>query len=186
MLLLKQRVSVCPGDEGPPPVAPLPPPPAPHLGRPLALLPVHAVPDVDAGEGMGGDPGPDRGRDGVPDLTPEVEEGTEGPDPGGDVTGHGRGPTAETESERGTETERGTGTGDDTQHADERGETPQCLPTVLYCFTAHIDPCSVFVFCQVPFQLTAGGQFEARGSEQRRPPAGRQRQPQSLSVPQSS
>lgn len=129
MLLLKQRVSVCPGDEGHPPVAPLPPPPTPHLGPPLALLPVHAVPDVDGGEGMGGDPGPDRGRDGVPDLTPGVEEGTEGPGPGGDATGHDRGPT--TESERGTETGTETGTEDDTQRADELGKTPRCLPTVI-------------------------------------------------------
>lgn len=145
MLLLKQRVSVCPGDEGHPPVAPLPLPPTPHLGPPLALLPVHAVADMDGGGGMGGDPGPDRGQDGVPGLTPGVEEGTEGPHPGGDVTGHDHGPMTETESETGTgketeteigtEIERGTGTGtgtgDDTQHADVQGKTPQCLPTVV-------------------------------------------------------
>lgn len=120
MFLLKQCVSVCPGDGDLPPVAPLPPPPAPHLGLRLALLPIHAAPDVDAGEGMGGDPGPDHGRDGAPDLTPEVEEGTEGPDPGGDVTGHDHVHT--TETERGTET--GTGTGDDTRHADGQGHLP--------------------------------------------------------------
>lgn len=168
MLLLKQCISVYPGDEGHPPVAPLPPP----LGPPLALLPVHAVPDVDEEGGMGGDPGHNHGRDDVPDLTPGVEEGMEGPDPGGDVTGHARGPTTETEIERGTETE--TGTGDDTQHAGERGRTPNVSQQLLI-YTAHdSDSSSLFVYCQVPLQLTTGGQLEARGSKQWRTPAGRQ------------
>lgn len=116
MLLLKQFVSVCPGDEGHPPVAPLPHPHIPHLGPPLALLPVHVAPGVDAGKGMGGD----RGREGVPGLTLGVEGGTGGPDPGGDVTGRDRGPTTET----GSETETGSGTGDGTRHANERGPVP--------------------------------------------------------------
>ncbi len=119
MLLLKLYVSVSTEEEGHPPVAPLPPPPAHHLDPSLVPLPAHAVPDMDGGAEMGGDPGPDRGQDGVPDRTPAVEEGTEGLRPGGDVTGHHRGLT--TESESGTET--GTGTGDDTLHADEQGET---------------------------------------------------------------
>lgn len=134
MLLLKQCVSVCPGDEGHPPVAPLPLPPAPQLGPPLALLPVHAVLDVDAGGGTGGDPGPDHDQGGVLGLTPAVEEGTEGPHPGGDATGHDHGPTTETETESVRGTEIGTGTGEDSQHADGRGKTPPCLPTVLQLF----------------------------------------------------
>lgn len=189
MLLLKLHVSVCPGDEGHPPVVPLPRPPAPHLVPPLALPPAHAVPDVDAGGGMGGDPGPDRGRGGVPDLIPGVEEGS---DPGGDVTGHDHGPTTGTEREKGIETGTGTGTGDDIQHADERGWSPQCLKCFTNVFQQFLmyntysnNLRSLFIFCQVTFQLTPGGKFEARGSEQWRPPAGRQRQPQSLSVSQS-
>lgn len=110
-----QVIAGAPGDEGRPPVAPLPPPPAPHLGPPPALPHVRAVPDADVVERPHGDPGPDRGRDGIPDLTPGVEEGTEGPHPGGDATGHNHGPT--TESERGIETGKGTETGDGTRHA---------------------------------------------------------------------
>lgn len=127
VFLLRRCVSVCPGDEGPPPVAPLPPPPAPHLAPPLAPLPVRAVPGEDGEEGMGVVPGPARGRDGAPDLTHGAEEGTEGPHRGGDVSERSRGPT--TECERETETE--TGIGDDTLHEDERGNTPTCPPTVL-------------------------------------------------------
>lgn len=118
MLLLKRCVSVCPGDEGPLPAAPLPLPPAPPLAPLLAPPPVRTVPGEDAGEGMGVVPGPVRGRDGAPDLTPGAEEGTEGPHPGGDVSGRGR--TTETESERETET----GIGDDTPHEDERDPVP--------------------------------------------------------------
>ncbi|KAJ4935877.1 hypothetical protein JOQ06_017404 [Pogonophryne albipinna] len=108
------------GEEGHPPVALPPPPPAPHRNPPPALLPVPAAVDVGAAGGtgggpgvMGGDPGADRGRGGIPDLTHEAEQGTEGPRPGRGGTGHDHGPT--TESEEGTET--GTGTGDGTQHA---------------------------------------------------------------------
>lgn len=118
MLLLKHCVSVCPGDEDPPPVVPLPPPPAPHLAPPPAPLPVRTVPGEDAGEGTGVVPGPARGRDGAPDLTPGAEEGTEGPHPGGDVSG--RGQTTETENERETET----GIGDDTLHEEEQDPVP--------------------------------------------------------------
>lgn len=126
VLLLKLHVSFCPGDEGHPPVIPLPPPPppAPHLVPPLALLPVHAGPVVGMGGGMAGDPGPNQGRGGIPDLIPGVEEGS---DPGGDVTGHDHGQMAETEREEGTET--GTGKGEDTQHADDQGKMTKCLPT---------------------------------------------------------
>lgn len=119
-----QVITGAPGDEGHPPVAPRPPPPTPPLAPRLVLLPVHAVPDVDGEGGMGGDPGPGHGRDGVPDLTLGVEEGTEGAHPGGDETGHDRGLTTEKENERGTETGTGTGIGDDTLHADERGPVP--------------------------------------------------------------
>lgn len=98
MLLLKCVVSVCSGDEGHHPVVPLRTPrPAPHLSPLLTPLPVHAVPGEDGGGGMGVGPGPARGRGGVPDLTQEVEEGTEGPDPGGDMTEHDPGPTTESE-----------------------------------------------------------------------------------------
>lgn len=127
MLLLNRCISLCPGDESHPPVAPLPPPHAPHLGHPHGHLHVHAVPDVDEGGGMGGDLGPDRGRGGVPDLTLGVEEGTDPRDPGGDETGRDHALTIETGSERGTET----GTGDDTLHADEQGKTQRCLSTVV-------------------------------------------------------
>lgn len=128
MSLLKLLLSVCPGDEGRPPVVPLPPLPVPRLGPPLALLPVHAATGVDAGGETGGARGPRRGRGGVPDLIPGVEEG---PGPGGDGTGHDRGPTTETESEKGT----GTGTGDDIQLADERGDSPVTSSWIL--FTSH-------------------------------------------------
>lgn len=133
MSLLKQHVSVCPGDDDHPPVIPLPPPPAPHHGRPLAHHPAHADPDVDAGGGMAGDPGPIRGRGGVPDPIPGVEEESV---PGEDATVHDRGPTTETETERGTGTGTGigigTGTGDDIQHGDELGKNPNVFNTFLF------------------------------------------------------
>lgn len=135
---------------------------------------------------MGGDPGPGHGRDGVPDLTLGVEEGTEGAHPGGDETGHDRGLPTEKENERGTETGTGTGIGDDTLHADERGKISAHVYLQLPINITHTGVMSaLFLFHQVPFQLTTGGRLEARISEQWRPSAGRQRQPQSLSVPQS-
>lgn len=138
MLLLKYLfLSLCPGDEGPPPVALPPLPPGPPLAHPLA--PPHAAPDGDVGGGMDGIPAPAPGRDGAPTLAPEAEEGTEAQDLGGDMTGHNPVQTTETESgtrtesgtgaESGTGTESGrgteieTGTGDATQHADEQGKT---------------------------------------------------------------
>lgn len=123
MLLLKFCLSVCPGDEGPHPVAPPLPPPAPRLARPLALPPAHAVPGGDVEAGMDGVPAPAPGRGGVPTPVPGGEEGMEGPDHGGDVTGRVLAPMNETESEKGRETGTGTGTGDATQHAGERGVT---------------------------------------------------------------
>lgn len=161
MLALRPHVSVCPGDGGPPPVAPLPPPPPPalHLNPLLALPPVRGVPDGAAGEGTSADPGPDRGRGGVPDLTPGVEEGTEGPHPGGDVTGHDRAPPTERGSgsergsgnekkrgsgkKKGSERETGTEIGDGSRHADGRGEAPRCfLRLLLFCNTHGSDTLS--------------------------------------------
>lgn len=144
MSLLKLLLSVCPGDEGRPPVVPLPPLPVPHLGRPLALLPVRAAPGAAAGGETGGARGLRRGRGGVPDPIPGVEEG---PDPGGDGTGHDRGPTTETEREKGTGTGTETGTGGDTQLAGERGWTPQRLPAVSYLhhIQQHPDVCVYFL-----------------------------------------
>lgn len=158
-MLLKQCVSVIPGEESHPPVAPLPPPPAPHLDPPLALLLAHAVPDMAGGAGMGGGHGPDRGQDDDPDLTLGVEEGTEGPDPGGDVTGHHRGQM--TESERGTET--GTGTGDVTQHADDQGTTPFYLLTDMYL--RHTQKLAELSFCFLsgPVQTLGRGAVGGEG-----------------------
>lgn len=127
MLLLKHYVSVCSGDEGPPPVAPLPRPLVPHPAPPLAPLPVHTALGEDGEGGTAVAPGPAHGRDGAPDLTPGAEEATEVERPGGDVSGHG--PTTETESE--TETE--TGTDDDTLHDEERGNTT--LHVFKRCFS---------------------------------------------------
>lgn len=103
-------MSVCLGGESHPPVVPLPPPPAHHLGPHLAHLLVHVEPDEGVGEGMGVAPGVARGRDGVPDLTREAEGATA---PIGDVTERDPGPM--------TGTGTGIGTGDDTRHADEPG-----------------------------------------------------------------
>lgn len=119
MLFLKCCLFACPGGEGRPPVAPLLPPPAPHLVLPLALLPIPGEPDEEEGVGMGVVLGAGRGQDDVLDLTPEAEGVMEELDPGGGVTGHDRDPTTETESERGTETETGGGT----WHAGDRGVT---------------------------------------------------------------
>lgn len=127
MLFLKHCNFACPGDEGHLPVAPLPPPPAPHLGLPLALLPIHAEPGVEEGGEMGIVHEADHGRDGVPDLTPEAEEGMEEVDPGEGVTGHDQGPMIETGSERGSEKE----TDDDTLHADGQGTRTSWPPSML-------------------------------------------------------
>lgn len=123
MLFLKHCNFTCPGDEGHPPVAPLPPPPAPHLGLPLALLPVPAEHDEEEGGEMGVAHEAVHGQGGVPGLTPEAEEGMEEVVPGGDVTGHHQGPMTETGSERGTEKE------DDILHADEPGKSLACPPS---------------------------------------------------------
>lgn len=118
---LKRCIFACPGDEGHPPVAPLPPPPPPpphHLGFPLAHLPIHAEIAEEGGGETGVALGAALGRDGVPDLTPEAEEEMVEVDRGGDTIGRVRGPMTVRESERGTET------GDDTLHAGEQGENP--------------------------------------------------------------
>lgn len=114
LLLLKCCISVCLGDEGHPPVAPRPHLPGPHLGPCLVHLHAHAEPGVDVGGGMVGAPGLPHGRGDDPDLTPEVEEGTEEVDLGGDATEHAHGPT--------TENGTGRGTGGDTRLADEPGQ----------------------------------------------------------------
>lgn len=125
-----QVIAGAPGDGGHPPAAPLPPHLAPRLAPLLALPLVHGVPDVVVGEEMVGDPGADHDRDGVPDLTQEVEEETELLHRGGDVTGHDHGQTTETESEtetgsgKGTGNGTGIGTGDDNQRAGEQGPVP--------------------------------------------------------------
>lgn len=110
------------------------------------------MPGVDGEGGMGGDPGPGHGRDGVPDLTPGVEEGTEGERPGGDETGHDRGPMTEKENENERGNETGIGIGDDTQHEDERGKVSAHVYQRLRIQITHpVVTSALFPFCQVSF-----------------------------------
>lgn len=113
-MLLNLLVSACPGDEGRPPVAPLPP--VPHLGPPLACLPAHGttVMDVEGGTAGGRAHARAHGQGGVLGHTPVAGEG---PDLEGGASGRDLDPTIETGPE--TETE----TGDDTHHTDEQGLT---------------------------------------------------------------
>lgn len=106
-MLLNLLVSVCPGDEGRPPVVPLPPVPV-HLGRPLPCLPAHGITDVEGGTAGGRERA--HGQGAALGHTPVA-----GLDPEGG--GHDLGPTTEAGPEIETET------GDDTHHTDERGLT---------------------------------------------------------------
>lgn len=102
--MLLKIICLCPGDDGHPPAAPIPPP-VPRLSHLLALHPAHVV----AGEGMGGETGGvpvhTRAQDGIPDLTP----GAEARDPGEEETGQDLDPSIETE------------TRDDTHHTGGQG-----------------------------------------------------------------
>lgn len=121
---LKRCVSVCPGDEGRLPAAPLPPLLALHLGPPPARPLVRVEADEDGGEGTGAVPEAAHGQEGAPGPTPEAEEETEELDPGEDGTGRVHGPMSGT----GTET----GTGGATQHADGQGTASSvCLEGTL-------------------------------------------------------
>lgn len=104
-------VSVCPGDEGRPPVVPLPPVPV-HLGPPLACLPAHGITDTDVEGGTAGGRERARGQGAALGHTPVA-----GLDPEEGASGHDLGPTTETGPEIETET------GDDIHHTDERGLT---------------------------------------------------------------
>lgn len=155
VLLLKGCVSVCPGDEGHPPVVPLLRL-GPHLSRPLAPLPAHGATGEDEEAGMEGVHA--HGRDGAPDLTPGVEEVTEGVDLGGDMTGHNLDPMTETESETETETEKGTGDG--TLHADGQGMTSSCFLSVPLFYSVHSNKLSYLLF---PGPVPAHGRGAHRG-----------------------
>lgn len=127
------------------------------------------MPDVVAGEEMAGDPGADRDRDGVPDLTLEVEEETEPLHPGGDVTGRDHGLTTETESEtetgNGAGTGIGIGTGDDNQHEDERGKISGCLQGAYNSYYKVFTRAPSFLFLPGPDPAHGRGAALGEGGE---------------------
>lgn len=169
-MLLNLLVSACPGDEGRPPVAPLPP--VPRLGPPLACLPAHGITVTDVEGGTAGGRARAHGQGDVLGHTPAAGEGL---DLEGGASGRDLGPTSETGPETGTET------GDDTHRTGEQGLTLLPLQVFFFFLLFKLLTFLFFSHCRSRSSSRQGGRRRGRSSgSHRRADSDSRSPPQSL------